>query len=363
MPDNPLLRVTERDYDDALNIPAGVSVHEVRIVSALLGASAMTQGQDVAGMSVRSDGHTVVERTLRAGVDTMDWAWENGGAQHARVEIAGDALEQQANGATAHRVLSFARITFDRPVAGTSIAFRNLMPRGELVVYGVTLVDDSGSLHHMFGRTALTKYHEVFKSDGIAVLENSDALPRAFMVYQWQHASVGASLEAMERRSFAPRDEVVIASDTPLTASSELPAFRALTSAPRQPSATVSMVAYTPVEVRVHVGTAEDGLLVLTDAYYPGWRAYVDGSEQPILRGDMLFRTVEVPAGEHDVVIRFEPSTVQLGGALSAAAVLGGFVLLVIGRRLAPRRSKVGIGLHEERDAIPSHGGQQRANR
>src|SRR5215470_694518 len=60
---------------------------------------------------------------------------------------------------------------------------------------------------------------------------------------------------------------------------------------------------------RVEIETDSDlgGVLALHDTYYPGWIAEIDGVHVPILRADVLFRGVEVPAGSHRVVFRFAP--------------------------------------------------------
>jgi hypothetical protein len=49
------------------------------------------------------------------------------------------------------------------------------------------------------------------------------------------------------------------------------------------------------------------GILVISDVLAPGWSATVDGREAPIVRADYAFRAVPVPAGEHDVVMRYLP--------------------------------------------------------
>jgi hypothetical protein len=75
---------------------------------------------------------------------------------------------------------------------------------------------------------------------------------------------------------------------------------------------------------RVEVATtsASRGLLMLHDLYYPGWVAEIDGKTTPILRADVLFRALEVPAGTHHITFRFVPFSL---GNLRAAlnAVLG----------------------------------------
>ena len=60
--------------------------------------------------------------------------------------------------------------------------------------------------------------------------------------------------------------------------------------------------------------------MVLSEVYYPAWRAYVDGRPAPVLVADGLLRAVEVPAGEHEVEFRYESWALWAGIAVSAAA-------------------------------------------
>jgi hypothetical protein len=91
---------------------------------------------------------------------------------------------------------------------------------------------------------------------------------------------------------------------------------------------------------RVGVRTRADGarLLVLTDVYYPGWTAAVDGVETPIYRANYAFRGVPVPAGEHTVTFRYAPSSFRYGAWLSLAGALGVGLLVGAGTSRAFRR-------------------------
>ena len=72
-----------------------------------------------------------------------------------------------------------------------------------------------------------------------------------------------------------------------------------------------------PGHVELVTASAAGGLLVLHDIYYPGWVAEVDGKSVPIRRTDMLFRGIEVPAGNHHITFRFVPfSLSNLSAAL-----------------------------------------------
>lgn len=80
----------------------------------------------------------------------------------------------------------------------------------------------------------------------------------------------------------------------------------------------------------VAITTRADGrrLLVLSDVFYPGWVATVDGAEAPIHRTNYAFRGVSVPAGEHTVTFRYRPASV-LYGAYGSVAGMAIFVLLL----------------------------------
>lgn len=73
--------------------------------------------------------------------------------------------------------------------------------------------------------------------------------------------------------------------------------------------------------VRVAVSTPVAGYLVLTDTYYPGWRARVDGAERPILQANYFYRAVPVEPGDREVVFSYEPASVQAGMRISLATL------------------------------------------
>jgi hypothetical protein len=79
---------------------------------------------------------------------------------------------------------------------------------------------------------------------------------------------------------------------------------------------------------RARVTLPEAGYLLQREAWYPGWRARVDGQDAPVVRADLLFRAVFVPAGEHDVELYFDSSTVRLGALISLLGLVAVAALL-----------------------------------
>jgi hypothetical protein len=80
---------------------------------------------------------------------------------------------------------------------------------------------------------------------------------------------------------------------------------------PDPPKGWVRIAAYGRNDVTLETEADRNSVLILHDIYYPGWEAYVDGERRPILRANLLFRGVEVPAGRHRVEFRFRPLSID----------------------------------------------------
>ena len=76
------------------------------------------------------------------------------------------------------------------------------------------------------------------------------------------------------------------------------------------------------IRTALKVVTPAAGLLVLSEIDYPGWRARLDGARVPILTKDGILRSLNLPAGEHQVVLTFVPLSMYAGLGLAIAAVL-----------------------------------------
>jgi uncharacterized membrane protein YfhO len=98
-------------------------------------------------------------------------------------------------------------------------------------------------------------------------------------------------------------------------------------------------VRFQPNEVVIETEARAPGFLVLTDSFYPGWKAFVDEGEQPIHRANYLFRAVRVPAGRHTVHFRYEPTSFRAGAAISLTA-LAGLLLIAWAQRRRGRDPK-----------------------
>jgi hypothetical protein len=149
----------------------------------------------------------------------------------------------------------------------------------------------------------------------IDVYLNTAALPRALFITEQQVVGDhGAAWEAIHAPAFDPAETVVLEREGTRSAPEAGDAGT---------SSGIAFVRYGLNTVELKVASPENGWLLLSDVYYPGWRARVDGEPTPVLRANYVFRAVSVPAGEHVVKMVFAPRTWYLGLALSGVTWLG----------------------------------------
>lgn len=69
----------------------------------------------------------------------------------------------------------------------------------------------------------------------------------------------------------------------------------------------ISILSYTPNKIILRCETEKDSYLYITDTFYPGWKAYIDGKKTEIYKANLAFRAVYMPKGSHTVVFRYMP--------------------------------------------------------
>lgn len=96
------------------------------------------------------------------------------------------------------------------------------------------------------------------------------------------------------------------------------------------------VAAYASDRVVIETVSAESAILVVSENYYPGWQATLDGTPVEILRADHALWAVAVPAGAHVVEIKYESLSLGAGAAISLASII--LLLIVVARGRLPAR-------------------------
>jgi hypothetical protein len=103
---------------------------------------------------------------------------------------------------------------------------------------------------------------------------------------------------------------------------------------------TVELTHYAPNEMHYKVKSAEGGVVVFSEIYYPGWTVTIDGTEATLGRVNYVLRALRVPAGEHEIKMEFRPSSVSTTTSIAfiAIGVILAFLLLAIWAEVKRRK-------------------------
>ena len=178
------------------------------------------------------------------------------------------------------------------------------------------------ALTHFAGREAErpTTQEEVFQSkSGVRLYRNTDAFPRAWIVHEAIIVSE-TNLVATLARGLDLRRQAVLTVPVPTLA------------ACGGDAETVAIRRYETDRVEVDATLTCKGMLVLSETWYPGWTANVDGAAATIYEADGAIRGVVVEAGTHRITLQYRPMSVYAGALLSLVGAVIGLYLLVRGR-------------------------------
>lgn len=143
------------------------------------------------------------------------------------------------------------------------------------------------SLKKDLGMFDLKRFRVVFEDKSVVVLESLTALPRNFVVNKWEIEKDNKKiLEKLLDPKFPFSEKIILEED--------------------------------PGDV--------EKMYFISDAYYPGWKAYVDGKEVKIYRANYAFRAVSVPSSDTEVIFKYQPKSFFNGIKIGLASA----ILLII---------------------------------
>lgn len=196
-------------------------------------------------------------------------------------------------------------------------SFRTVMRFNLALKPGIVQPEDAGDL------TAETN-----ANGHLALIEYTQALPRAKLFANWQSADDHTALQALDSAEFDPAKVVLLATNTPVA---EKPALA------DTDSGTVTITDYHPKHITLQADAKTPAVLMLNERIGDHWNVWVDDKPANVLRCDYIMRGVFVPQGQHKIEFRFQPPIKFLyvsSAAFAVGILLTGYVLY--GRVKAP---------------------------
>jgi hypothetical protein len=173
------------------------------------------------------------------------------------------------------------------------------------------------------------KFEPAFDAPGeLSVYRNLDFVPRAWLVHDAVTVPPG-TFETTSLNDLAAAKDA----DPTTTAVVELSEGETLALAPAAGNETVQELRYGSSSQSWAVEATAPALLILSETWYPGWQARVNGAAQPVLRVNGAQRAVAVPAGASTVELRFLPQPWRWGLFLFGAGLVLAAVVMIFGRK------------------------------
>ncbi len=250
--------------------------------------------------------------------EAITFLQNNGGIN--RLEVTTDVWHLwQPNTALLNRLYDVWGLYNPLTLADTTRYWRDAMPRSSAAY---NLLGPKYIIASKAGAPADGDIVPVFDADpDINIYLNRSALPRPVFVSQAIVVnSHQAAWEQLKSPNFDPLRSVILEN-------AENEAQESLLRETPPPDYDLAILRYDLHTVEIGLQTNAPGYLFLSDAYYPGWQAQVDGKPAPLYRANYAFRAVPVLAGQHTVRFEFKPLSWRIGLAISGITLLALFVI------------------------------------
>jgi hypothetical protein len=214
-----------------------------------------------------------------------------------------------------------ARLALTEPLTATRLALHHSGGSVDVVVQAISLYDERTGMFMPLLPSDRGRFRLVHSGD-VKIYENLDVWPRAYLVHDWLSAATQDEALSLVRDGSVDLRRAVVEGLPVLSGSGPETGYACSADAECNTAGHVTLLTYAPERVEMYTGGGAPGLLVLSDTYYPGWHASVDGEEVAVHPVNYLFRGVPVPAGEHRVVFEFRPESWRSGLWISASGAL-----------------------------------------
>lgn len=310
--------------------PAGTAT-ELAIISSLSRAELLGDNMPVARIRLHTVAEQIIERDILAGRDTAEWAYERGDVskiiRHRRAQVVENhAVDDPAGQFAGHRYL--AHISFPRADI-QRIEIISLTTNAVISLSQASLFDaQTGASRPVDAGRDLPsdRWRKLAAFGVVEVYENLQALPRAWFVsrsMRMPESDILRAIKAGRLPDGSPFDPARVALlETETTAG--LPVLS------QDHTAQVTIQRYEPQRIELATRNSADGFLVLSENYYAGWIARIDGTETPVYRTDYSLRGIVVPAGNHQIEFLYRPQSLRQGflAALTGLLLLPGFAAM-----------------------------------
>jgi hypothetical protein len=321
------------------DIPKPFKATRVGLVSMLSCSTGVSDGTEVARLSVTDASGRVQTQSIVAGRDSSEWAYDCSNIptlQHKRASIFKNYPAKMFDApCEGHHYVTM--LNLDEATNIKSVSLQWTGGNGGLIVQKVSLIDGSTDASYPVNPEYLDSNHYrlVDETDRVRLYENLRAMPRVWLAHEMALVNPEEALQTIKTSKLPDGSDFDPARTALVEEALSLP------SQERDPNAVAEVLSLSDNAMEVRTSSASPAILVTSDAYYPGWKVSIDGQNARLFRADYAIRGVWLPAGQHVVRFQFRPRSFYYGATISAISLLALLVIFSRALILTARRKRV----------------------
>jgi len=304
-----------------------VNADQIGIVSSLGCSTHISDMTEVAKIEITYSDNSVEHKSVCTGRDTSEWAYDRidvrNEVQHqkARVfESFAGGKDLEGNDYEGHRYVAYFNINGSKLIKSIKISSTCIEPVSikidRISLYNTRTMESWPVTNRSSILSDSSRWQFIRRIGSGMLYENRYALPRVWVVSDVKQLSRGSILETIKTSrlpdgsKFDPGYTALVDRDINFVSSSP------------EIEQNIHLLNNEGDHVKIKTDLTQNGFLVLSDVYYPGWNAYIDGQQVQLYETNYILRGVEVPAGSHVVEFKFEPISFVIGVALTILGLL-----------------------------------------
>ncbi len=323
-----------------ISLPQGASailtgatqVDTLSLVSALADSADLAQGATIATLVFHAKDGQTVERELKAGLDSAEWAHERSDVKpvikHSLAKVFESRPGDEQNSFPANSYST--RISLGQKMDVERIEMKNVTAHAVLLISRIALYDSATGNATSPAFRLPEQWQKIYDHDQTQIYENQRALPRAWLTAQAEAVSKEDAfkrIRGQSEKAFDPR-EVALLEAPP----DEL---KNLTGEKLSENSGARVISYQANRLVIETQADKPAVLVTSEINYPGWQATIDGKPANIYATDYLLRGVVLTTGSHRIEMKYTAPAARNGAVISVLSLLLIAGLLVRANRAA----------------------------
>jgi hypothetical protein len=306
--------VAEPQRDLTIELAKPIVSDSIHLVGTLGCSTSLTQGTHVLELRTQDTAGKSQSHALKAGVDLAEWAIDCPLVAAATKHQKAKVFEQRpVSGQNCAANLYVATASLDQPTAIQQLQLH--LPTENVGSVSISKISFNNSATKASYPLLGGRWQHIENIGTTSIYENQQAMPRAWLATQVQTAQPNQIIAAVKTAKL-PNGDVF---NPRITALIEEPINFPDQAVP-DPNATVQVEFPSETQVRLQTHSEQPAFLVLSDTFYPGWQAHIDGQRTHIFQTDYILRGINLPPGSHTVTFSYRPRSFTIGCGIAGAA-------------------------------------------